>query len=152
MREAIVTRSASAAFAAILIASLMGCETAVSDDGSDDMLTQRDWAALTIAGKAVIKPGSVTLSFGEGRVSGRGSCNRYSGPVEYGKGKIKVGALISTKMACVEEGLMQQESAYLNALEAAQTYKVGVDGKLTIGTKAGALVYEGAARQVRPEN
>lgn len=147
-----MTRSASTVFAGILIASLMGCETAVSDDNSRDVLSQTDWVAETIAGKAVIKPGSVTLSFGEGRVSGRGSCNRYSGPVEYGKGSIKIGMLISTKMACVEAGLMQQESAYLNALRAAQTYKVGADGRLTIATNAGAIVYESAPRQVRPEN
>lgn len=147
-----MARIASSVFAGILIASLMGCETAVSDDDNDDILSQKDWVAQTILGKPVIKPGSVTLSFGEGRVSGRASCNRYSGPVEYGKGRIKIGALISTKMACMEDGLMQQETTYLNALESAQTYKVGADGRLSIGTKAGALVYEGAARQVRPEN
>jgi heat shock protein HslJ len=147
-----VARIASSVFAGILIASLLGCETAVSDEDNSDMLSQKDWVAQSIVGNAVIKPGSVTLSFGEGRVSGRGSCNRYSGPVEYGRGKIKVGALISTKMACMEDGLMKQESTYLNALESAQTYKIGADGKLSIGTKAGAIVYEGAARQVRPEN
>src|SRR5262245_29246725 len=47
MREAIVTRIASTAFAVLLIASLMGCETAVSDDGNDDVLAQRDWVAET---------------------------------------------------------------------------------------------------------
>jgi heat shock protein HslJ len=148
-----VARIASSVFAGVVFMSLMGCESAVSDAPSnDDVLAQKDWVAQTIAGKAVVRPGSVTLSFGEGRVSGKGSCNRYSGSVEYGRGKIKIGALISTKMACMEDGLMQQESAYLNALESAQTYSVSADGRLSIATKAGAIVYEGAARQVRPEN
>jgi heat shock protein HslJ len=146
-------RIASTAVVVALAASLMGCETAVSDDnpGSDDRLTQEDWIAQTIGGKPVIKVGRVTLSFAEGRVSGRGGCNLYSGPVEYGKGAIKIGPLISTKMACLEDGLMQQESAYLNTLHGAERYAVDAGGKLTISGKAGAIVYDGAPRQVRPQ-
>jgi heat shock protein HslJ len=133
------------------IAGLAGCETAMSDDDATDQLTERDWVAKTIAGQAVIKPGRVTLAFAEGRVSGRGGCNHYSGAVEYGRGAIKIGPLISTKMACMEAGLMQQESTYLNTLQAAERYAVGADGRLTITTKLGAIVYDGAPRQVRPE-
>jgi heat shock protein HslJ len=130
---------------------LMSCESANSNGEGADQLTQSDWVAQSIAGQAVVSPGRVTLSFGEGRVSGRGGCNLYSGPVEYGRGVIKVGPLISTKMACMEAGLMQQESAYLNALQAAERYAVGMNGKLTITTRSGAIVYDSAPRQVRPE-
>ena len=136
------------AFGAVLV----GCETAVSDDGErSSKLTQQDWIADTINGKEVIHPGRVTMSFVEGRVSGRGGCNLYSGPVEIGDGTIKVGPLISTKMACVDNGLMQQESVYLNALQSAQRYSFSGDGKLTITTARGALVYHGEPRQQRPE-
>jgi len=137
-----------------LALGLAACESAVSDDGAGDdaRLTQEDWVAQSIGGKPVIQIGRVTLSFAEGRVSGRGGCNLYSGPVEYGRGAIKIGPLISTKMACVENGVMQQESAYLSTLQSAERYAVGADGNLTITTKAGAIVYDGAPRQVRPEN
>ncbi len=147
-------RIASTAIVLVLAIGLAGCESAVSDDsGPDDArLTQDDWVAQTIAGKPVVHVGRVTLSFAEGRVSGRGGCNLYSGPVEYGKGAIKVGPLISTKMACMEDGLMQQESAYLTTLQGAERYAVGADGKLTIATKTGAIVYDSAPRQTRPEN
>jgi heat shock protein HslJ len=146
-----VARFVSRAAASLLMLALMGCETAVSDDDGGDRLTQSDWVAQTIAGQAVINPGRVTLSFAEGRVSGRGGCNLYSGPVEYGGGMIKVGPLISTKMACMEAGLMQQESTYLNVLQAAERYAVAANGQLTITTKMGALVYASTPRQVRPE-
>ncbi|MDZ4866461.1 MAG: META domain-containing protein [Alphaproteobacteria bacterium] len=147
-------RIASTAIVLALALGLAGCESAVSDDsGRDDArLTQSDWVAETITGKPVVHVGRVTLSFAEGRVSGRGGCNLYSGPVEYGKGAIKIGPLISTKMACMEDGLMQQESAYLTALQGADRYAVGADGKLTIATRTGAIVYDSAPRQVRPEN
>jgi heat shock protein HslJ len=147
-------RTVSTVFALALAFTIAACESAVSDDnaGDDARLTQQDWVAQTIAGKPVVQIGRVTLAFGEGRVSGRGGCNLYSGPVEYGRGAIKIGPLISTKMACAEDGLMQQESAYLNALQGAERYAVGADGKLTIATKSGTIVYDGAPRQVRPEN
>jgi heat shock protein HslJ len=133
-------------------ACLTACETAVSnEDGDADQLRQEDWVAEAIAGKPVVNAGRVTLSFADARISGRSGCNLYSGPAEYGRGTIKVGPLISTKMACQEEGVMAQESAYLNALQSAERYGIGADGKLTITTAVGDLVYDSAARQVRPE-
>jgi heat shock protein HslJ len=147
-------RMSSTVVVLALAFAVAACESAVSDDsaGDDGRLTQQDWVAQSIAGKPVVHIGRVTLSFGEGRVSGRGGCNLYSGPVEYGRGAIKIGPLISTKMACVEGGLMQQESAYLSTLQGAERYAFGADGKLIIATKSGAIVYESAPRQVRPEN
>lgn len=129
--------------------ALTACETPAAPDESK--LTQVDWVAETINGKPVIEPGRVTLSFSEARVSGRAGCNIYSGPVEYGSGTLKVGALISTKMACVTNGVMQQESDYLNTLGAARSYAYQSD-RLVISTPTGgALVFASAPRQQRPE-
>ncbi len=129
--------------------TLAACETPAAPKEID--LTQVDWVAETINGKSVIEPGRVTLSFSEGRVSGRAGCNLYSGPVEYGGGTLKVGALISTKMACMASGVMQQESAYLTTLEAARAY-ANQNNRLVISTPAGgSLVFASAPRQQRPE-
>jgi heat shock protein HslJ len=135
----------------VLCAGLAACESAVSDDRQAYDLTTKDWIAETINGKAVINPGRVTMSFNEGRVSGRGGCNIYSGPVEIGAGTLKIGPLISTKMACIDNGLMPQESVYLNTLQGAQRFGFGPDGRLTITSASGALVYHGEPRQERPE-
>lgn len=133
-------------------AVLGGCESAVSDvDDDSGRLTRQDWVAETINGQPVIGAGRVTLAFVEGRVSGRGGCNIYSGPVEIGNGTLKIGALISTKMACAEPGLMQQESAYLNALQSARRYSFGSEGRLTIATQAGPVVYGAVPKQQRPD-
>lgn len=133
-------------------AGLGACESSVSANGSDNELSRRDWVAKSIGGTPVVGPGRVTLAFAEGRVSGRGGCNHYSGPVEIGpSGTLRVGALISTKMACAEPGLMQQESAYLNALNSAERYRFGPDGVLIIATTAGYIIFAGTPRQERPE-
>ncbi len=145
-------RDVSAVAATLLLCvGLAACESAVSDDNGTGELMRQDWVAQSIAGKAVINPGRVTLAFADGRVSGRSGCNLYSGPTEIGRGTLKIGALISTKMACAESGMMRQESAYLNALQSAERYKFGPDGALTIETGTGAIVYAGAPKQQRPE-
>lgn len=145
-------RTALASTLAIALAlGVAACESAVSDDSEGDTLATRDWVAQSILGKPVINAGRVTMSFGEGRVSGRAGCNQYSGAADYANGTIKVGPLISTKMACMEEGVMQQESTYLNALQSAERYSIAADGKLTLKTPLGVLVYDPAPRQVRPE-
>lgn len=129
--------------------TLAACETPAAPETID--LTQVDWVAETINGKSVIEPRRVTLSFSEGRVSGRGGCNQYAGPVEFGQGTIKVGSLISTKMACLADGVMQQESAYLTTLAAARSY-ANQNNRLVISTSAGgSLVFTSAPRQQRPE-
>ena len=137
----------------LVAGGLLGCESAVSnEDDAADRLQQEDWVAEAILGQTVVKAGHVTLTFAEARVSGRSGCNLYSGPAEYGHGRVKIGPLISTKMACQEEGVMAQESVYLNALQSAARYGITADGKLTVTTAAGDLVFDGAARQARPEN
>ncbi|MEZ0335234.1 MAG: META domain-containing protein, partial [Gemmatimonadales bacterium] len=63
-----------------------------------------------------------TLEFPEsGKVAGRGSCNRFFGSVEISGESIKLGQLGSTRMAC-PEAVMNQESRYFQALEAAERY------------------------------
>lgn len=134
-----------------LCLALAACESAVSDDNGSGELMRRDWVAQSIDGKAVIDPGRVTLAFADGRVSGRGGCNLYSGPAEIGRGTLKIGALISTKMACADNGMMQQESAYLNALQSAERYSFRPDGALVVATATGSIVYAGTPKQQRPE-
>jgi len=145
-------KSKAALLAMAIVTVLSACESAaVSDDDQADRLSQQDWVAETIGDAPVVNPGRVTLSFANGRVSGRAGCNLYSGPVEIGKGTLKIGPLISTKMACGQGGVMEQESVYLTALQSAQRYGFGADGRLTITTSSAPIVYSGAPRQQRPE-
>ena len=138
---------------ATLALTLTGCDPMPAPRPSaSESLAQSDWNAETINGKTVIEAGRVTLSFVEDRVSGRSGCNLYSAPVEVGHETIKVGPLISTKMACLGNGLMQQESEYLATLGAATTYQLKSDSHLYITTPTGgALAFASAPRQKRPE-
>jgi copper homeostasis protein (lipoprotein) len=55
------------------------------------------------------------------RVTGSGGCNRISGGYTAGDGTLRFGALITTRMACVD---MKTETAFLRALEATRRYRV----------------------------
>jgi len=83
---------------------------------------------------------TITASFGkDGTLSGNSGCNDYNGPYTVNGNQIKIGPLASTMKACSEpEGIMEQESQYLTALQSAATY--AIEGSvLELRTADGAL-------------
>lgn len=82
------------------------------------------WRLENLAGAAVLDNAPATLEFsGEGRASGRGSCNRFNGVVTVEGGTIRFGGLAATRMACLE-AVMRQEESYFAALRDADRYEV----------------------------
>ena len=83
-----------------------------------------EWILEDLAGAGVVDRAQATLAFPEtNRVAGKASCNRFSGTAEIDGGKLKLGPLVSTRMAC-PEALMNQETKYLAALETAERFEV----------------------------
>lgn len=76
-----------------------------------------------------------SLRFDEdGTLSGNGGCNALSAGFIAQDGKITVGPVTSTKMACTEpDGVMDQEAEIIGALESAATYVLEGD-RLTLRT------------------
>lgn len=106
-----------------------------------DLLPGEQW--LLVGGQTTpdATPFSVTLSFADGKVAGKGPVNTYSGPVTVGPGTLQVGALMSTKMGGPEPA-MAAEQAYLTALQTVSTWEVA-DSTLTLldATGSPVLVY-----------
>jgi heat shock protein HslJ len=103
------------AFAALLSLTLSAC----GSTAQTALTVPSSWAVTEIAGKPAIAGSTVTLDFSaDGKVSGNATCNRFTGPVTLTGPTITFGALASTRMACVGEGLNEQETAYLAALAA----------------------------------
>ena len=88
----------------------------------------------------------MTLEFGDdGTVSGSGGVNRYNGPYTVDGDAITIGPLAMTKMAGDPE-LMDQEQAFVKALEASTQWKVS-RGKLELRDADGsAMVFADPAR------
>ena len=85
----------------------------------------------------------VTAVFGaDGQVSGNATCNQYNGPyTSKDDGTIKIGPLMSTKMACASEELNKQETAFLAALGNATSYSI-TGNRLELRDDGGALQAE----------
>ncbi len=89
----------------------------------------------------------VTAKFGaDGMLLGNAGCNDYSASYQIDGAKISIGSASSTKKAC-EQGVMDQEQQYLAALATAATYRI--DGsKMELRTADGALA--ATFQQVKP--
>jgi heat shock protein HslJ len=80
----------------------------------------------------------LTANFGaDGMLTGSGGCNDYSATYKIDGEKITIGPAVSTKKAC-EQAVMDQEQLYLTALSTAATYRLE-GSKLELRTAAGAL-------------
>ena len=118
---------------------LAACETPASSSGFGDDVRGRMWVAEAIGGKDVIDGTRVTLSIERDRVSGKAGCNGYGGPVEIDGDRIKFGSLFSTKMACMGNGVMEQEQRYLNALQSVTHGEVRSGGVLMLKGSGGDI-------------
>jgi heat shock protein HslJ len=95
---------------------------AATSPGAAFNLSGTDWQLEDLGGVAADQ-GNATLTFPEaGKVAGNGSCNRFFGSSEINGDAIKLGAMGSTRMAC-PEAIMNQESKYLEALQAAERFE-----------------------------
>ena len=94
-------------------------------------LVGSQWLLEDLGGSGVLDRVQATLGFPEaGKAAGRGSCNRFFGSVAISGNTIKFSAVGSTKMAC-PEAVMKQEDKYLAALQAAERFE-SKDGNLLI--------------------
>lgn len=89
---------------------------------------------------SILADTKITLDFGtDGTVSGVSGCNNYTGTFESTDTTLKVGALASTLKLCTEpEGVMDQETQYLAALQNSATYDI-TNNTLTIRDASGAM-------------
>ena len=86
-------------------------------------LADTQWVVEGIGGEVIIEQTELTLSFdGSGRVNGTGGCNRYFGDAQFADGSISFGTLGSTRMACPED-VMDQEQRFFAALESTRSYR-----------------------------
>jgi heat shock protein HslJ len=71
----------------------------------------------------------ITTEFGaDGQVTGNAGCNNYFGPYQVNGDAITIGMLGASSRFCAEpEGVMEQEAEFLEALQAAATFRVDGD-------------------------
>jgi heat shock protein HslJ len=137
----------------VLVASACGddAETVTSDDTGDDAGTRPsvagDWIlrALSAEGTAVPLPdGELEITIELGEISGNLGCNSFFGEIDAADdGTLTIGAIGQTEMACLDDGRMEFESAYGQALSSVTAWAVDPAG-LTFSGDMVEIRYEQA--------
>jgi heat shock protein HslJ len=97
-----------------------------------DPLEGTNWQLLFYRKTSVIEDTSITAHFENGEINGSAGCNSYFGAYQVEGQNLTIEQIGMTEMYCMEpEGLMDQESTYLEYLADAQSFEIA-DGRLTI--------------------
>jgi heat shock protein HslJ len=107
-------------------------------------LAGTSWTATGInngkgAVASLVQGSEVTLDFGaDGRVAGSAGCNRFTAPYEVQGESLRLGPAAATRKMCGQEGVMEQEAAFLRALQETTTMRLEGD-RLELRNAEGAL-------------
>src|SRR5690554_4411861 len=119
----------------LVTSSLWGCSITQEKETENQMaLAGSQWHVQEIAGAPAVGKSEITITFSEeGSVYGSSSCNRYSGSWESSGNQLMFSTLASTRMAC-PEALMRQENRFLKLLGGVRQYQVDNAGRLVLKT------------------
>ena len=96
-----------------------------------DPLNGTAWTLTAINNAPVLVNSSVTAEFTGGKIGGSSGCNSYGGAYKANGEKLTTDSIAMTLMACMDAGVMEQESAFLENLQKAQTFEI-TEGQLLI--------------------
>ncbi len=124
---------------------LAACHGAVA--GSDpsrvaiEDLVQGEWVVEDVNKGGIIDASRLTLAFdAEGRVSGSGGCNRFTGSYRVAARTVYIAPLAATRRACPGEALNLQEGRYLAALSGEMAASLTPDGALVLEGDGGSVL------------
>jgi heat shock protein HslJ len=106
-------------------------KTVLTYKAGDTSLSGTSWTATSYNNgkQAVVSPlagSEITAEFGEdGTLSGSAGCNRYTASYTVDGNSLKISPPASTRMMCATpDGVMEQEAAYLAAIQLAAVYEL----------------------------
>jgi heat shock protein HslJ len=136
----------------VLVALLAACSSAEPDQppGEGVALPGTEWALTSLNGEALIEGTQITLALSAASIEGSAGCNTYGGTYAASGDSLRLSDLYRTEMGCMEpEGILEQELAYLNLLNAVASYRV-VTGQLELYDEAGTLTLVFGPRGAEP--
>ena len=126
----------------VLIALLAACATTTQDQSPAESaaLLDIEWVLVALKGDVLIEDTQITLNFEEASLDGSAGCNTYGGSYTASGDSLRLSGVYATEMGCPEpEGILDQEQAYLSALNAAARYRVDGD-RLEVYDEAGTQI------------
>lgn len=110
-------------FLAVIVA---GC--ASMNPASGGSLTGQTWVLTELSGQPLVADSGISATFSDGgNVSGSAGCNRYNGKYTTSGNSITFSVNMAMTMMMCEQAVMDQETAYVNALGQVKTYSISGD-------------------------
>jgi polar amino acid transport system substrate-binding protein len=102
------------------------------------------WNLTQLNGQPLVPGTQINANFDNGQVSGSGGCNTYNATYTTNGNNVTISYPVGTQISCAED-VMQQETAFFQALSSVATYQMG-GPNLTFNNGGGAtvLVFSGA--------
>jgi heat shock protein HslJ len=109
--------------------------------GPPPELSGTSWTVTGIDGSSTGRGPDLTADFTvDGRVNGDSGCNSYSGPYIQSGDTVRIGELLSTRRACIDQARQQQEARLLRALQGASTIERERDGRIRLDGPSGSVM------------
>ena len=133
--------------AVLLLSFVAACDEAGGSSGPGggtfpSSLAGAAWVVASVSGQAPIPGGEPTVAFTQTTVSGSAGCNQYSGRYRYdpSTGRLAIGDVAMTAMACLEDRRNAFETLFSNALRQVDRAEVDAAGRLVLGGPGGVIV------------
>jgi len=127
------------------------------ENGNGDATSELNgtsWTLVSLEGESIVGDTDLTLMFDDGVAGGAGGCNQFGGVYEASGSDLTFSDIVSTLIACEDQDLMDQETAYLSALQEVTGYQMTDDDRLVLQDAAGnaLLEFEAAANGTSNDN
>lgn len=126
-----MSKSASMLIASVGLAGLCAA-CASATHAAAGSIAANDWHLVELGNTAAIpadaaRRPTIRFSPDSARASGSGGCNSYGGTAVINGASLRVSRVISTKRACVDQALNQQETRFFSALETVDRFAISAD-------------------------
>jgi heat shock protein HslJ len=111
----------------VLTALLSACSAPISAQPAPT-LANTSWAVTHVEGKATLTTAQPTIEFNTDRASGFASCNRFGADYRQADTTLSFGEITFSAMACLDDGVMEQESAFTAALAKVASVRSAASG------------------------
>jgi len=96
-------------------------------------LAGSEWQVETMGGVGVVAGSEPQINFAEdGAINGTTGCNRFFGRYAQDGGALQFSGTGMTRMACMADGVMEQETAFAAILQGAAQLDIDPSGRITI--------------------
>jgi heat shock protein HslJ len=118
----------------LVLAAVSACGSGIS---LDEPIEGPSWLLVQVGDQPVGAGGDprrdAQIVFGrDGRVSGSGGCNRFSGGFTRTGSRLQISQLAATKMACLDGTRTANEMQFLQALQTAASYRLVGPGRMLL--------------------